>query len=238
MKIATRLRVVPQCLTRPTVGLCAAMFLMPLTFLAVAPGQAAAQNASRGAAWTMPEPSDLVQRAIRRIVTQDKPGGMRVADYPHRTFGHDETVAAVRAYVGRGATLAPDVFGAVQEWPNGRVTDALPCENSATLSPALAVSSTSATPVLATAAIGPATAATSGSAEGCTIPNSLWVAITKIERGDLPHELHVWYATRFRSDVQGTVQQSVYSFCERWLRVGGTWKYDGFVRVAKGVVAP
>ena len=60
---------------------------------------------------------------------------------------------------------------------------------------------------LATAANGPATATTGGSAEGCAIPNSLWVAITKIERGDLPHELHVWYATRFRSDVQGTVQQ-------------------------------
>lgn len=195
----------------------------------------------------MPDPADLVQRAIRRIVTQDKPGGIKVADYPHRTFGHDETMAAVRAFVGRSAALTPDAFGLVQTWPNGRVDDALPCESGMVLGPAVAQSTAPASPIVtsaantvATGAAAPAASATatSGPAEGCTIPNNLWLAITKIERGDLPHELHVWYATRFRSDAQGTVQSSVYSFCERWLRVGNSWKYDGFVRVAKGVVTP
>ena len=69
---------------------------------------------------------------------------------------------------------------------------------------------------------------------GCPAPiNSLWLAITRIERGEAPHELHVWYTTAFaaESPTNGPTQQA-YAFCERWLRVGGGWKYDGFVRVA------
>ena len=69
---------------------------------------------------------------------------------------------------------------------------------------------------------------------GCPAPiNSIWLAITRIERGELPHELHVWYTTAFaaESPTNGPTQQA-YAFCERWLRVGGGWKYDGFVRVA------
>jgi hypothetical protein len=69
---------------------------------------------------------------------------------------------------------------------------------------------------------------------GCPAPiNSIWLAITRIERGEAPHELHVWYTTSFaaESPTNGPTQQA-YAFCERWLRVGGGWKYDGFVRVA------
>jgi hypothetical protein len=73
---------------------------------------------------------------------------------------------------------------------------------------------------------------------GCPAPiNSIWLAITRIERGELPHELHVWYTTAFaaESPTNGPTQQA-YAFCERWLRVGGGWKYDGFVRVATATV--
>jgi len=69
----------------------------------------------------------------------------------------------------------------------------------------------------------------------CEAPvNSLWLAITKIERGELPHEVHVWYTTSFAADGPAGPQRSTYAFCERWLRVGGGWKYDGFVRVRSG----
>ncbi len=70
---------------------------------------------------------------------------------------------------------------------------------------------------------------------GCPAPvNSIWLAITKIERGELPHELHVWYTTSFAAESPSGPQQNTYAFCERWLRVGGGWKYDGFVRVRSG----
>lgn len=179
------------------------------------PRVASSQPAARSGAWGMPDPTDLVSRAIRRIVAQDKPGGVPIAEFPHRAFGREETSEAVRAYLGRGVVLAPEAFNAVQAWSTGRANDSLPCST-----------------------IGAPPAAAPAVPDSCANRNALWLAITKIERGDLPHELHVWYATRFRADVQGSVQQSTYSFCERWLRVGGTWKYDGFVRVSKGVVAP
>ena len=68
---------------------------------------------------------------------------------------------------------------------------------------------------------------------GCPAPiNSIWLAITRIERGELPHELHVWYTTSFAAESPSGPTQQAYAFCERWLRVGGSWKYDGFVRVA------
>ncbi|MEO7522061.1 MAG: hypothetical protein ABIW79_09620 [Gemmatimonas sp.] len=68
---------------------------------------------------------------------------------------------------------------------------------------------------------------------GCPAPiNSIWLAITRIERGDLPHELHVWYTTSFAAESPSGPTQQAYAFCERWLRINGSWKYDGFVRVA------
>jgi hypothetical protein len=68
---------------------------------------------------------------------------------------------------------------------------------------------------------------------GCPAPiNSIWLAITRIERGELPHELHVWYTTSFAAESPAGPTQQAYAFCERWLRINGGWKYDGFVRVA------
>lgn len=74
----------------------------------------------------------------------------------------------------------------------------------------------------------------SASGAGCEIPTALWLSIAQIERGDLPHEIHLWYTTRFQAppafDGQPP-QAEAYVFCERWLRVGGAWRYDGFVRM-------
>lgn len=194
--------------------------------LLVAPMPALAQAGARGAAWNMPEPADLVSRAIGRIVSQDRPGGLPIGSFANRTFGRVETANAVRAFLGQGTALPDNVFGAVQSWPSARSDDTLPCSMPATLGPPRA------TPVSLRDNM-----ATRDSLH-CSDPNALWLAITKIERGPLSHELYIWYATHFRTDVQGIVQESMYSFCERWLRVGGTWKYDGFVRVSKGLVAP
>ncbi len=69
----------------------------------------------------------------------------------------------------------------------------------------------------------------------CPVTTStVWLAVTAVERGDLPHEIHVWYTTAFASSALGAPEASSYEFCERWLRVGGTWRYDGFVRVRRG----
>ena len=166
-----------------------------------------------GLAWTLPDPNDLLARVLWRIVTQDKPGGLSVADYQQRAFGREETAAAVRAYAARGLVLTPEAFTSVRDWPVGRATDSLPC--------AQATSATMSGDTMP---------------HGCLLSSALWLAVVKIERGELPHELHVWYATRFVTDVQGSVQRATYSFCERWLRVGGVWKYDGFVRMMRGIV--
>ncbi len=186
--------------------------------VALAPTSLVAQPVGRlGAAWALPEPNDLLARVIRRIVTQDKPGGVPIAEYPNRAFGREETATAVRAYAGRGVVVSPMIFDDVVLWPVAKASDTLPCTSPMRITPENVVGA-------------PPTP--------CEAPNALWLAVTKLERGDLPHELHVWYATRFRSDAQGSVQNSTYSFCERWLRVGGVWKYDGFVRMTNGVVAP
>lgn len=66
--------------------------------------------------------------------------------------------------------------------------------------------------------------------------NSVWLAVSRIERGDLPHEVNVWYTTSFAAYSEVGVQQQRYSFCERWLRVSGAWRYDGFIRVTSGAI--
>jgi hypothetical protein len=68
----------------------------------------------------------------------------------------------------------------------------------------------------------------------CATPSTVWLAVTKFERGDLPHEMNVWYTTSFIAKPHDQIITSRYAFCERWLRVGGTWKYDGFIRVVSG----
>lgn len=234
------------CFRRPAFrriafGLCSAItgvtMAMPL------------QAQGSGSAWSLPDPNGLLTQVIRRIVTQDKPGGLPIAGYTEHTFGREETVAAVRAFTQNRAVVAPAIFSAVSEWPVAHESDAWPCAQSRTLADNAAsnaaLANTPAPSVVSPGVTspGPASlsdvAATSDSAAtGCGFSNALWLAVTKVERGDLPHELHVWYATRFRTDVQGSVLSATYSFCERWLRIGGVWKYDGFVRMAKGVVAP
>ncbi len=66
--------------------------------------------------------------------------------------------------------------------------------------------------------------------------NSVWLAVSRIDRGDLPHEVNVWYTTSFAAYSEAGVQQQKYAFCERWLRVGGAWRYDGFIRVTSGTI--
>lgn len=149
-----------------------------------------------GGAWSMPDPSDLIEHVLTRIVTQDKPGAVPILQYDRRAVGRLETIEAVRKYLGRPVELSPRAFAAVDGWVDARKLELPPCEG-----------------------------------KGCPAPvNSIWLAVTRIERGDLSHELNVWYTTSFAANA-GTPQSASYAFCERWLRVGGVWKYDGFIRV-------
>ncbi|MEO7999358.1 MAG: hypothetical protein ABI852_18045 [Gemmatimonadaceae bacterium] len=155
-----------------------------------------------GGAWTMPDAQDLVERVIRRIVTQDKPAAVPIADFTLRAFGREATLMAVRKYLGRDVDLPASVYASVAEWANA--VDKLPVPE------CIAADST------------------------CAAPSTVWLAVTKFERGDLPHEMNVWYTTSFIAKPHDQVITNRYSFCERWLRVGGTWKYDGFIRVTSG----
>ena len=149
------------------------------------------------AAWAFPDPDLLIERVIARIVSQDKPNAIPVAEYTERLFGREETLAAVRQFAGHPVSLRPTSFGSVKDWTVVSRQDYKPCFG-----------------------------------DDCAMPvNSLWLAVTKIERGELPHELHVWYTTSFASHGPAGPARHTYAFCERWLRVNGTWKYDGFVRV-------
>ncbi len=103
-----------------------------------------------------------------------------------------------------GRALDSVAFAPIASWPDTRALDVVPCD-----------------------AVG---------GVGCQTPSAVWLAVTRIERGDLPHEIHLWYTTQFTAApaLQGQLSQNQrYTFCERWLRVGGYWKYDGFVRVVR-----
>jgi hypothetical protein len=150
----------------------------------------------------MPDHNDLVERVIRRIVTQDKPGAIAIADYKQRAFGRQATLSAVRKYLGRDIDLPPGVFASVADWTDA--VDKIP------------------EPVCPTAD------------STCAPPSTVWLAVTKFERGDLAHEMNVWYTTSFTAKPHDQIISNRYSFCERWLRVGGTWRYDGFIRVISG----
>lgn len=162
----------------------------------------AARAPAQGGAWSMPDATDLVEHVIRRIVTQDKPASVPIADFRQRAFGRDATQMAVRKYLGRDIDLPASVFASVSDWPSA--VDRLP----------------------------PADCAEADST--CAAPSTVWLAITKFERGDLPHEMNVWYTTSFVAKPHDQIITNRYSFCERWLRVGGTWRYDGFIRVISG----
>ena len=101
-----------------------------------------------------------------------------------------------------GQALAPIAFAPIADWTDTRALDVEPCP-----------------------AIG---------GVGCATPTGVWVAITRIERGELPHEINLSYTTQFTAApaLEGQLPQTNrYTFCERWLRVGGSWKYDGFVKM-------
>lgn len=150
----------------------------------------------------MPDASDLVERVIRRIATQDKPAAVPISDFKIRAFGRAATLTAVRKYLGRELNLPASVYASVSDWADA--VDKLPMPECA------AADST------------------------CAPASTVWLAVTKFERGDLPHEINVWYTTSFSAKPHDQLITSRYSFCERWLRVGGTWKYDGFIRVTSG----
>ena len=169
---------------------------------APAPATAAARTGTPGGAWAMPDASDLVEHVIRRIVTQDKPAAVPIAEFKIRAFGRAATLMAVRKYLGRDLELPASVFASVSDWSDA--VDKLPIPDCP-----LADST-------------------------CAAGNTVWLAVTKFERGDLPHEMNVWYTTSFTARPHDQLITSRYSFCERWLRVGGTWKYDGFIRVTSG----
>ena len=155
-----------------------------------------------GGAWSLPEPSVLVERVLTRIVSQDKPGAVPMSAYVRRFVGRTETIEAVRRFAGRSIELSPTAFTAVNAWTDARALDLPSC-----------------------------------SGVDCPPPqNSVWLAVSRIERGDLPHEVNVWYTTSFAAYSEAGVQQQRYSFCERWLRVSGAWRYDGFIRVTSGEI--
>ena len=151
-------------------------------------------------AWSLPDVESLVAQAIVRIITQDRPAGIPIADYSAKRFGRAATSEAVRQY--NGQTLRTSAFAPIGDWPETPALDVEPCPS-----------------------VGGA---------GCATPTGVWVAITRIERGELPHEINLSYTTQFTAApaLDGQAPQSHrYTFCERWLRIGRTWKYDGFVRV-------
>lgn len=157
----------------------------------------AATAASQGGAWSLPEPSVLIERVLTRIVTQDKPGGVPMLSYAQRFIGRTETIESVRRFLGRPIDLAPTAFSSVSSWTDSRMVAFPSCVGLE-----------------------------------CPPPeNAVWVAVTRIDRGDLPHEVNVWYTTNFAAYTEAGVQKNAYAFCERWLRVGGVWRYDGFIRV-------
>ncbi|QJR37033.1 hypothetical protein [Gemmatimonas groenlandica] len=157
------------------------------------------QQALAGA-WSLPDAESLVSKAIYRIISQDRPAGVPIAEYSAKRFGRAATSEAVRQY--NGQTLATIAFAPIADWPETRALDIDPCP-----------------------AVG---------GVGCATPTGVWVAITRIERGELPHEINLSYTTHFTAApaLDGQLPQTNrYTFCERWLRVGGTWKYDGFVKM-------
>ena len=161
---------------------------------------ATTRSQSPAGAWSLPDPETLISRAIVRIITQDRPAGIPIAEYSAKRFGREATNEAVRQYNGR--SLAPIAFAPIADWTDTRSLDVEPC--------------------------------TAVGGVGCATPTGVWVAITRLERGELPHEINLSYTTQFTAApvLEGQPPQTHrYTFSERWLRVGGSWKYDGFVKM-------
>ncbi len=183
------------------VVLAAACLASPFTAAAAQPKpMPRAAAPARSGAWALPDAESLVSKAIVRIITQDRPAGIPIAEFRAKRFGRAASSEAVRQY--NGQTLTTSAFAPIADWPDTQALDVEPCLS-----------------------VGGA---------GCATPTGVWVAITRIERGELPHEINLSYTTQFTAApaLEGQLPQTQrYTFCERWLRVGGSWKYDGFVRV-------
>jgi hypothetical protein len=140
----------------------------------------------------LPDADRLIERAIARIVAQDRPAGIPVAHYTARAFGRAESMRAVQRY--SGAALSPAAFGPVAAWPDARGRDSLVTADS----------------------------------------TALWLAITRLERGDAANQVFLWYTTDFAAPPAffgAPARRERYAFCERWVRSNGTWRYEGFVKV-------
>ncbi len=183
--------------TRAAIALFGTMLCVASPLSAQRASGAGVRGSAGGSAWLLPEPNELIERVFTRIVTQDKPGAMPIAQFERRAIGRKETIDALEEFAGRAVDLTPRAFSAVDGWKDARKLDLPVCED---LSCPVTV-------------------------------NSVWLAVTKIEKGATPNVLHVWYATRFAANVGGTSQRQAYAFCERWVRVDNAWKYEGFIKV-------
>lgn len=198
------LTVVPSRVFRDRIAAAAVLAVLgigaPWRTTAAQARVAPTRSQSPAGAWSLPDAESLVSKAIVRIITQDRPAGIPIAEYRAKRFGRAATSEAVRRY--NGQTLSASAFAPITDWPDTGALDVEPCP-----------------------AVGGA---------GCATPTGVWVAITRIERGELPHEINLSYTTQFTAApaLDGQLPQTNrYTFCERWLRVGGAWKYDGFVKM-------
>lgn len=198
------LTVVPSRAFRDRIAAVAALVVLgmgsPWRSAAAQARVAPVRSQTSAGAWSLPDAESLVSKAIYRIISQDRPAGIPIAEYSAKRFGRAATSEAVRQY--NGQTLATIAFAPIADWPETRALDIDPCP-----------------------AVG---------GVGCATPTGVWVAITRIERGELPHEINLSYTTQFTAApaLEGQLPQTNrYTFCERWLRVGGVWKYDGFVKM-------
>lgn len=171
-------------------------------------------------AWTLPEVDELVEQALHRIVEQDRPGGLSISAYPYRSFGRAETQQAIELFTGRPVRFATKTLRDVAGWPVAATSDSLPC-----LPPTEAAASASVSGENPT---------------GCAPTSAMWLALVRIERGEKPQEIRLWYATRFRTNAPGAVTSQAYSFSELWRRVRDrgrmSWRYDGFISVRPGIL--
>lgn len=185
------------------VVLAAACLAGPLTTAAAQPKPKPMPRAAapvRSGAWALPDAESLINQAIARIVAQDRPAGLPIAQFHTRRFGRAATSDAVREFSGR--SLAPHAFTPVDGWPDAPALDVEPCP-----------------------AVG---------GIGCPSPSAMWLAVTRLERGERPHDLLLWYTTHFTVapfTAGQPPQTQRYTFCERWHWVGNRWQYYGFVRV-------
>ena len=105
--------------------------LSATTSLRAQRGTAVAAHPAAASAWSLPEPNELIQRVFNRIVAQDKPGAVPIAQYERRTVGRKETIEAVQDYLGHPVEIAAHAFAAVDGWKDARKLETPSCDGSA-----------------------------------------------------------------------------------------------------------